>query len=159
MRARRQVLQDDAEDQEPSRQMRSTRQNVSRSNGIINDDSDDDSDDDQLLSQIMASQNRSKRSPRGSATHAPQSTEFVAVTSPVQQSRHFLVQTREKIANKRKQMSNSTNSTPTTNTSSSSSSTSTLNATHATSNSNHQTRSMTTSETTSQIERRRNQVK
>lgn len=142
LRARRQVLQEDDVDGS-MRPIRSTRQTLNRSNGTVNQDTDDDSDDDQLLSQI-ASQNRPKRSPRGSAS-APLTTEFVDTTSPVHENGHFLTRTRDKI--RRKQISISTNSTTTASTvTSNSSSQSTL------------TRSMTISETTSQIERRRNQV-
>lgn len=148
LRNRRQAHREDqAATGESSRPMRSTRQTLNRSNGMLNPDSDDDSDDDRCLSQI-ASQNRPKRSPRGSAANAPLSTEFVDTTSPPQQNGHFLKHTRETI--RRRQISSTINSTitttPTSITSSSSSHQSTL------------TRSMTTSETSLQIERRRTQV-
>lgn len=137
-RTRRQVISDDLDGsvEEPIRPTRSTRQtpSSSRNNGTAHQDSDDDdSDDDQLLSQI-ASQNRTKRSPRGSV---PLSTEFVDTTSPEHQN--GLSRTREMI--RRKQSAVSTSSTTT-----------------VTSNQNiHSTRSMTTVET-SQIEITRNQV-
>lgn len=138
-RTRRQVVNDDLDGsiEEPStRPTRSTRQtpSSSRNNGTAHQDSDDDdSDDDQLLSQI-ASQNRSKRSPRASV---PLTTEFVDTTSP--DHLNGLPRTREMI--RRKQSAVSLNSTAT-----------------VTSNQNvHSTRSMTTVET-SQIEITRNQV-
>lgn len=125
---------------EPGRPIRATRNtmNSSRNNG--NQDSDDDSDDDQLLSQI-ASQSRTKRSPRAAAITPPKTTEFVDATSPIHQNGNSLPRTRENI--RRKQLSVSTSST-----------------TVLTSSPGYQSvrRSMTTTETSSQIEIRRNQV-
>lgn len=138
MRPRRQIVQNDLSGniEEQSRPTRSTRQtpSSSRNNGISHQESDDDSDDDQLLSQI-ASQNRTKRSPRAAAS-APLTTEFVDTTSP--EIQNGLPRTREMI--RRKQSTVSTTST-----------------TIVTSNQNHHsTRSMTVE--TSQIEITRNQV-
>ncbi|XP_031621174.1 bromodomain and WD repeat-containing protein 3 isoform X2 [Contarinia nasturtii] len=146
-RLRRQILPDGAVHEDTPRPIRSTRHNSSRNNGTINQDSDDDddSDDDQLLSQIVASQSRSKRSPRGlsprSVTATVPTTEFVDTTSPVQQNGSPIPRTREMI--RRKQMTVSTSSTSTT---------------VASSHSYHSVTRSTTVESTSQIEIRRNQV-
>lgn len=142
-RIRRQITNDSTEGSpcESTRPTRSTRQTPtsSRNNGTTNQDSDDDSDDDQLLSHF-ANQNRSKRSQR---TAPPISTEFVDTTSPIHhQNGNPLQRTREVI--RRRQTTLLNNSTTTVSTSQS--------------NYHSITRSMTTSETTSQIEIRRNQV-
>lgn len=132
--------------EESSRPIRSTRNtlNSSRDNGTANQDSEDDSDDDQLLSQI-ASQSRPKRSPRAVGTQsAPISTEFVDTTSPIHLNGTSLPRTREMI--RRKQSTVSTSST------------STVAPASSQSGYHSVTRSMTTTETTTQIEIRRNQV-
>lgn len=142
-RPRRNVHIEEPSFEESRRPTRSTRYLPSSSR---NNDSDEDSDDDQLLSMI-ARQNQSKRSPRGAvtatatATTPPISTEFVDTTSPVHQNGTSLPRTREMI--RRKQTTITTNTaTPV-----------------ATANQGnyHSTRSIT--ETTSQIEIRRNQVR
>lgn len=138
------MLQGDADGsfEEAPRPTRSTRQtpSSSRNNGTANQgDSDDDSDDDPLIQ--FASQNRPKRSPRGSVI-APMSTEFVDTTSPPHQNGGSLPRTREMI--RRKQSTISTSSSTT--------------AIISNQSFHSVTRSTSSVEITSQIEIQRNQV-
>ncbi|XP_055320942.1 bromodomain and WD repeat-containing protein 3 isoform X2 [Sitodiplosis mosellana] len=131
--------------EESVRPTRSTRHTLNsiRNNGTIAQDSEEDSDD-EVLSHI-ARQNRPKRSPRGqSAPSMPTSTEFVDTSSPIHLNGTPLPRTREMI--RRKQSAISTSST------------SAVVSASSPTGYHSVTRSMTTTETTSQIEIRRNQV-